>query len=185
MRSAAAATAMATVFALLMTACGREEPASLPEPVQAGVPVEIGDSPTPTVDPEAETGFTIGAADVTVTGAVNASETYPALGLPALWVPPPGDFAMTWTGPGDRSMTLGGESFTAQQPTSPDRVLTFTISSTGAALEFTSQAGECLVTISPALPDRMGGTFLCTAVAGVASDGSTVTVAAQGSFTAE
>lgn len=184
MRSAAAVAALTTI-ALLAAACGRDDPASLPEPVDAGVPVEIGDSPTATVDPEAETGFSLGAADVMVTGAVNASESYPALGLPALWLPPPADFAMTWIGPGDRAMTLSGESFTAQQPTAATRVLTFSILGDDGALEFTSDAGECLVTISPALPDRMGGTFLCTAVSGVASDGSTVIVMAQGSFTAE
>ena len=57
-------------------------------------------------------------------------------------------------------------SFTAQQPTSPERVLTFTIRSADGPLEFSSSGGECLVTISPALPDRMGGTFLCTAIVG-------------------
>jgi hypothetical protein len=31
----------------------------------------------------------------------------------------------------------------------------------------------------------MGGTFLCSAITGDAGDGLTVTVAAQGSFTAE
>ena len=179
-----AVTAVAAVLSLA-AGCGRDDPASLPEPVDAGVPVEIADSTTATVDPEAATGFTLGAADVTITGTVNASESYPALGLPALWLPPPADFAMTWIGPGDSAMTLSGESFTAQQPTATTRVLTFSIPGADGALEFTSDAGECLVTISPALPDRMGGTFLCTAVSGVASDGSTVTVMAQGSFAAE
>ena len=50
-----------------MAACARDEPASLPEPVEAGAPVEVSDSPTATVDPEAETGFTLGAAEVAVT----------------------------------------------------------------------------------------------------------------------
>lgn len=185
MRCATAVTAMTAAVMLLAAGCGRDDPGSLPEPVDAGVPVEIADSATTTVDPEAATGFTLGSAEVTVTGAVNASATYPALGLPALWVAPPGDFAMTWIGPGDRAMTLGGESFTAQQPTATTRVLTFSIPSADGTLEFHSDAGECLVTISPALPDRMGGTFLCTAVSGVADDGSTLTVAAQGLFTAE
>lgn len=185
MRSAATAAALTTTIALLVAACGRDDPGSLPEPVSAGAPVDIGDSPAAAVDPEAETGFSLGAAAATVTGAVNASETYPALGLPALWLPPPADFAMTWTGPGERAMTLSGESFTAQQSTSPSRVLTFSIGSADGTVEFNSDAGECLVTISPALPDRMGGSFLCTAVSGVADDGSTVTVAAQGSFAAE
>ena len=59
------------------------------------------------------------------------SATYPALGLPALWVPPPAEFAMTWTGAGDSAMTLSGESFTAQQPTSSDRVLSFSVPGDG------------------------------------------------------
>lgn len=181
----ATATAIATTALALLVACGREDPASLPDPADTGAPVEISDSPVPTVDPDAETGFSIGAATVTVTGAVNSSETYPALGLPAVWVPPPGDFAMTWTGPGDRVLTLSGASFTAQQPTSSDRVLTFTIRSSGGPMAFTSVDGRCLVTISPALPDRMGGTFICTAIDGEAGDGTTVSVAAQGTFTAE
>lgn len=184
MRNATAVTAV-VAFALVVPACGREELASLPDPARTGAPVEITESPAPTVDPEAESGFTIGTAEVTVTGAVNASQAFPSLGLPALWVPPPGAFAMTWIGSGDRALTVGGVSFTAQQPTSPDRVLTFTIPGPDGDLEFSSDAGECLVTISPALPDRMGGTFLCAAISGEAADGSTVMVSAQGAFTAE
>ncbi len=174
-----------TTTVLLGAGCGRDDAGSLPDPVSPGTPVEIVEAPTETVDPDAETGFTRGTAAVTITGAVNASETYPAMGLPALWLPPPADFAMTWIGPGDVALTLGGESFTAQQPTSATRVLTFSIRSADGTLEFASDAGECLVTISPALPDRMGGTFLCSAVSGVTDDGSTLSVAAQGSFTAE
>jgi hypothetical protein len=182
-RSAGAFTAAA--FVLLASACGREEPTSLPDPIATGTPVEVPESTAPTVDPDAETGFTTGTAAVTVTGAVNLSETYPLLGLPSLWVPPPGDFAMTWTGPGERVLTLGGVSFTAQQPTSAERVLTFTMRTAEGQLAFTSGAGECLVTISPALPDRMGGTFLCASITGDAGDGTTATVTAQGTFAAE
>jgi len=178
------ATAIAATLVLL-AACRNDEPAPLPDVAGAGTPVEIPDSPVPTVDPGAETGFTLGAAAVTVTGTVNLSETYPALGLPALWVPPPGDFAMTWAGAGERVLTLSGVSFTAQQPTSSERVLTFTIQASDGLLGFTSDDGGCLVTISPALPDRMGGTFLCSAISGEASDGPPVTVAAQGTFSAE
>ena len=181
-RSAAAVVA---ALVLLAPACSEDEPAPLPDPVETGTPVEIPVSTTPTVDPEAETGFAAGTATVTLTGAVNLSETYPSLGLPALWVPPPGDFAMTWIGSGERALTLGGVSFTAQQPTSPERTLTFTVGSGDGELAFTSSAGECLVTISPALPDHMGGTFLCTSITGDAGDGATVAVTAQGTFTAE
>ena len=185
-RSAATvATAVGAALVLFASACSDEGPAPLPDPIETGTPVEVPQSTTPTVEPDAETGFAAGTAAVTLTGAVNLSETYQSLELPALWVPPPGDFAMTWIGSGERTLTLGGVSFTAQQPTSPERVLAFTVGSGDGQLAFTSSAGECLVTISPALPDRMGGTFLCTSVTGDAGDGTTVTVAAQGTFTAE
>jgi hypothetical protein len=183
--SAAVATAVVAAFVLFASACSDDEPTQLPDPLETGTPVEVPASTTPTVDPEAETGFAAGTASITLTGAVNLSETYPTLGLPALWVPPPGDFAMTWVGSGQRTLTLGGVSFTAQQPTSPERVLAFTVGSGDGQLAFTSSAGECLVTISPALPDHMGGTFLCTSIAGDAGDGTAVTVTAQGTFTAE
>ncbi len=184
MRMRNATTIVVMAFVLLVAACGRDEPTTLPAPIETGSPIELPDSVTPSVDPEAETGFAAGTAAVTITGAVTVSETYPNLGLPALWVPPPGDLAMTWRGP-EREMTLGGVSFTAQQPTSPERVLTFTVRGADGPLGFVSDGGECLVTISPALPDEMGGSFLCTSIDGVADDGSTVTVTAQGTFSAE
>lgn len=170
---------------LLASACGRDEPRAGPETVAPAAPVAIDGSSTPTIDPEAESGFASGSATVTLTGELNVSETYPALGLPALWVPPPAEFAMTWIASGDNALSIGGESFTAQQPTSASRVLAFSVAGTDGPVQFRSENGECLVTISPALPDRMGGTFLCTAVTGAAADGSTVTAAAQGTFTAE
>ncbi|HEX7248711.1 MAG TPA: hypothetical protein VF351_11495 [Actinomycetota bacterium] len=170
---------------LLTAACGRDEPRAGPETVAPAAPVEIDGSATPTIDPEAESGFASGSASVTLTGALNVSQTYPALGLPALWEPPPAEFAMTWIAAGDRTLSLGGESFTAQQPTAPSRVLTFSVAGTDGPVQFRSENGECLVTISPALPDRMGGTFLCTSVTGATADGATVTAAAQGTFTAE
>jgi hypothetical protein len=176
--------AVLVAITLLAVACGREDPPSLPDPLETGTPIEIVDSPTATVEPEAETGLTSGSAAVSITGALTVSETYPRLGLPAAWVPPPGDFAMTWRGP-ERELTLGGVSFTAQQPTSPERVLAFTVRGPDGPVSFTSDAGECVVTISPALLDRMGGTFLCTSITGDAGDGVTVTVTAQGTFSAE
>jgi hypothetical protein len=182
MRSAT--TIVVTAFVMLAAACGRDEPAALPDPAETGSPVEIPGSTTPSIDPEAETGFTAGTAAVSISGALNLSETYPSLGLPALWVPPPGDLAMRWRGPG-RELTLTGVSFTAQQSTSPERVLAFAVRGADGPIAFVSEGGECLVSISPALPDRMGGSFLCTAITGARDDGSTVTVSAQGSFAAE
>lgn len=179
-----ATTIVMTALMVLAAGCGRNEPRALPDPIETGTPVEIPEETTPSIDPEAETGFTAGTASVSITGALNLSESYPNLGLPALWVPPPGELAMRWRGP-ERELTLTGVSFTAQQPTSPERVLTFAVRGTDGPIAFVSDDGECLVTISPALPDEMGGSFLCSAIAGATEDGSTVTVSAQGTFAAE
>lgn len=170
---------------LLLAACDRNEPALPPSPAPSVVPIDIPPSTAPTVDPEATSGLTVGTAAVTVTGVVNVSETYPGLGLPSVWAAPPETFSITWEGAGERSMSLGGTSFTAQQPTSPERVLAFVVRAPDGPIAFTSEAGECLVTISPALPDRMGGSFLCSAITGKGDDGAPVTATAQGSFSAE
>lgn len=183
MRRGAAATITAGV--LLLAACDRDEPALPPAPAPSVAPIDMPASATPTVDPEATSGLTIGTAAVTLTGVVNVSETYPGLGLPSVWAVPPEAFSITWQGAGQRSMSLGGTSFTAQQPTSPERVLAFVVRAPDGPIAFASQAGECLVTISPALPDRMGGSFLCSAITGEGDDGASVTVMAQGSFSAE
>lgn len=183
MRSAAA---IVTVVCLpILSACDRSEPLPPPSPIPIGSPIGISASATPTIDPEATSGLTLGSATVTVTGAINASETYPALGLPAVWALPPEAFAITWDGGGEQVLSLSGASFTAQQPTSADRVLTFTVRGPEGPISFRSDAGECLLTITPALPDRMGGTFLCSTVSGQSEDGTTVSAAAQGSFSAE
>lgn len=183
MRSAAV-IATATCL-LLLAACDRNEPLPAPTTIPIGSPIEIPASATPTVDPEATSGLTLGSASVTLTGVVNLSESYLALGLPAVWALPPEDFSITWDGGGERTLSLSGASFTAQQPTSAERVLAFTVRGLEGPIAFRSEAGECLLTISPALPDRMGGTFLCSAISGQGDDGAAVTVAAQGSFSAE
>ena len=179
-----AATVTATCV-LMLSSCDRSEPLPAPPTIPIGSPVEIPDSVTPSIDPEATSGLSLGSATVTVTGAVNASESYPALGLPAVWALPPEVFSITWEGGGERALTLTGTSFTAQQPTSAERVLTFTVRGPDGPVSFLSSAGECLLTITPALPDRMGGSFLCATISGEAEDGSTVTAAAQGAFSAE
>jgi hypothetical protein len=48
-------------------------------------------------------------------------------------------------------------------------------------VEFSSSAGECSVTITPALPDEMGGVFTCTLLTDVQG---ALTVDARGAFSA-
>lgn len=184
MRRAPATVGVACL--LMLAACDRSQPPlPSPSPFDIGTPVEEAVSPTPTVDPEATSGLTLGSATVTLTGVVNVTESYAALGLPAVWALPPEDFSITWDGAGERTLSLSGVSFTAQQPTAAERVLTFTVRGPDGPIAFRSETGECLLTISPALPDRMGGTFLCSALPGQGDDGTVVTVVAQGSFSAE
>ena len=93
-----------------------------------------------------------------------------------------GAIALSWRGNGRQALSITGSSFAAQAPTDIDRVLEFSLPGPDGLLTFRSSAGECLITISPALVDQMGGSFTCTSVISV--DGA-VTVSAQGSFSAE
>ena len=101
---------------------------------------------------------------------------------PGIWTLPPGAIALSWTGNGRQALSITGPSFTAQLPTDVDRVLEFSVPGPDGLLTFRSSGGECLVTISPAFADQMGGSFTCVSVA--TADGA-VTVSAQGSFSAQ
>jgi hypothetical protein len=100
----------------------------------------------------------------------------------AVWAPPPSGMALAWTGTKAQSLSIAGPSFTSQVPTSGSQQLSFSVLDAGGTLvEFGSSAGECLVTIDPALPAHMGGLFICRSLR--SSDGAT-TVSAQGTFSA-
>jgi hypothetical protein len=182
--------ALAAILALALTAAAcRNDDAANPSPTPTGVATAPTVPPTgsalpsipPTGSPGVTGNLTIGTATVTVTGAVNVSATYDELATPGIWTPPPGAIALNWTGTGAQSLGITGASFTAQQPTAPDRVLQFSVRAPSGVVTFRSTNGECLVTISPALPDQMGGTFLCT---GIPSEDGSFIVNAQGSFNA-
>jgi hypothetical protein len=88
---------------------------------------------------------------------------------------------ITWNGPSTELLRLSGTSFVSRAVTGPDRVLSFTVNGPEGPVVFTSSAGECAVTITPALPDSMGGVFTCTLL----TDGEGVTtVDARGVFSA-
>ena len=174
------------MFTILVAACRGEQEPPLPSfslvPQPTGPTGNALPSEPPTGSPGITGAVDTGAASVTTTGAITTSASYPTLASPAIWTPPPGGIALNWTGAGDLSLGLSGASFTSQQPTAPARVLQFSVRGAEGAVVFRSTAGECLVTITPALPDQMGGTFLCT---GIPSEDGAVTVNAQGSFNAE
>ena len=181
--------------ALLGAACHNGEPArSQPPgpatssgPPPAGVTGGAGTviNPSGSVPPTSSPGITgsvsRGAASVTLSGDLNQTVSLRSL-TGALWAPPPSGMALMWTGSHTQSLSIGGPSFTSLQPTSDARVLSFDVADPdGNLVTFRSSAGECQVTIDPALPDDMGGVFTCRRLR--SSDGGS-TVDAQGTFSA-
>jgi hypothetical protein len=88
---------------------------------------------------------------------------------------------ITWVGTGAQQVRLSGLSFVSLSETSEEKVLSFTVTGPDGPVTFSSTVGECNVTITPALPDNMGGVFICTSLADV--EGAT-TVDARGTFSA-
>ena len=106
---------------------------------------------------------------------------FASIAIPAVWAPPPAPMDITWNGPSAQELRLSGTSFVSRAATSPDRVLSFTVTGPDGPLVFSSTAGECAVTITPALPDNMGGVLTCSLLTDV---GGVTTVDARGVFSA-
>lgn len=135
---------------------------------------------SPTTTPVAGS-VTVGQASLSLSGGINTVVSFGRLATPAEWAPPPGTLALSWNGPGAQVLGLEGASFTSQIATDAEHRFSFTVNVDGAPVAFSSTAGECTVTISPALTTQMGGTFLCT---NLSSADDAVSVNAQGSFSA-
>jgi hypothetical protein len=149
-------------------------------------PSSGGESPTETVSPSTsvspgpESPLEVGGATLTISGDLAMNVTFPAILTPAVWAPPPAPMDITWTS-GQNVLQLSGTSFVSLAATSADKVLSFTVAGTEGPVEFSSTAGECSVTITPALPDEMGGVFTCTLLTDVQG---ALTVDARGAFSA-
>jgi hypothetical protein len=120
-------------------------------------------------------------ATVTLSGDLTLNVSLSTIRTPAVWAPPPAPMDITWVRGGGQQLRLSGMSFVSLAETSPDQALSFTVTGPDGQVEFASTGGECDVTITPALPDNMGGVFTCTLLTDV--DG-TMTVDARGSFSA-
>ncbi|MGZ8624564.1 MAG: hypothetical protein ACXWYQ_10430 [Actinomycetota bacterium] len=152
----------------------------VPSPIVSTVATAGPSGVTPTSTPVAGS-VTVGQASLSLSGGINTVVSFGRLATPAEWTPPPGTLALSWSGPGAQVLTLEGASFTSQIATDTEHRLSFTVNVDGAPVAFSSTAGECTVTISPALPTQMGGSFLCT---NLSSADDAVSVNAQGSFSA-
>jgi hypothetical protein len=146
-------------------------------------PESVSPSPEPseTASPGPASPLTAGVATLNVSGGVTATVPLPQLVVPAVWGPPPAPMDLTWTETGPQSLRIAGTSFVSRASTNTDLTLSMTIGTTTGAVSFTSNAGECNITITPALPDNMGGVFSCS---GLTDEDGRVTVDAQGVFSA-
>jgi hypothetical protein len=172
-----------SVLAAIGTACGTSgtgHGVSVSPPIvvisPSAVPPESPDA-TPSVDGPLQTG----GATVSTTGELTVQVSLPTLVEPDVWGPPPSPMDLTWDEPSGQSLSLSGTSFTSRAATGDDRALTFVLTGADGPLQFTSTSGECSVTITPALPDNMGGVFACIAITD--TEGTT-TVNASGTFSA-
>ena len=172
----------ASVLAALTAACsttGTGHGVSVsPPPAQSPIPPP---SASASVSPGPASPLTAGIANITVTGNVAIDRLFPTLVTPAVWAAPPAPMDITWSGANGQKLQLFGTSFVSRVDTSAAQGLSLTIQGPEGVLEFTSTQGECSITITPALPDNMGGRFSCTGFVDV--DGST-TVDVRGTFAA-
>jgi hypothetical protein len=170
-------------FAAIATACtvrGEVEP-SISPPVPGGV-ASPSATPTPaeTGSPAPASPLSTGVATLALSGDLTQTVTLPNLATPAVWAPPPAPMDIAWTG-GGREFRLSGTSFVSLAVTSADHVLSFTMLGPDGPLEFSSADGGCSITITPALPDNVGGVFVCDAITDA---GGGTTVDARGTFAA-
>jgi hypothetical protein len=175
--------AVGALLAVLTAACsatGIGHGPSISPPTSDDSPSPIV-SPTPTSSPGPASALNAGAATLTVSGGLTVNVSFASIAVPAVWAPPPAPMDITWQGPTTQVLRLSGTSFVSRTETSTDRALSFTVNAPDGPVEFASTAGECSVTITPALPDNMGGVFTCTLLTDV--EGVT-TVDARGVFSA-
>jgi hypothetical protein len=138
-------------------------------------------SPGPTESPGPASSLDTGIANLTLSGDLTLSVPSARLATPAVWAPPPAPMDITWQDSSGQELHLSGTSFVSREETSADHALSFTVAGPDGPVEFSSTTGECTITITPALPDNMGGLFTCTLLTDV--EGVT-TVDARGIFAA-
>jgi hypothetical protein len=145
-----------------------------------GTTINGSGGPVPTTSPGITGSVTSGNATIAVSGGLATTQPTLPLSSPAVYAPPPGAFALSWTAAG-AGFALGGTSFVGTHATSADLRLTFFVHTASGMASFRSTDGACQVTVTQAEATAFAGTFSCTAV----TDGNgAFVVDAQGSFAA-
>jgi hypothetical protein len=178
-------TFVAIAFLVVGTACsetgvghGNFTVSPPPAPSES---VSPSPAPSESASPGPASPLSAGVATLILSGGLSSTVPMNQLVLPAVWAPPPGSMDLIWRGSGPAELRLTGAAFVSQARTSADRTLGFTVGTPDGPLVFTSANGECSVTITPALPDNVGGVFSCSALT---DGGGVTTVAARGVFSA-
>lgn len=172
--------ALLTVFTAACSTTGVGQGPSVSPPPNDVSPPPTG-SPSPTGSPGPESTLDAGVATITLSGDLTLDVRLATFATPAVWAAPPAPMDITWRGTGGQELHLSGTSFVSRSETNADRAMSFTVAGPDGPVEFSSTAGECSITITPALPDNMGGVFTCTLLTDV--EGVT-TVDARGVFSA-
>jgi hypothetical protein len=161
---------------------GNVSPATPSPVVASGASGATGASgtPLPTTSPGITGSVNVGNASITVSGALQTSQTALPLSSPTIYSPPPGAFALAWNA-GAAGFALGGTSFFGTRPTSGTLRLTFFIHSASGTASFASDDGGCDVTVTTAEVSTFEGTFSCV---GIEDVNGSIVVDAQGTFSA-
>ena len=155
---------------MLVAACN-DGPAAAPTP-SAALPSEThtrtpAPSPTATGVPTSSPtgGLTSGWVRLRISGDLEIETELTTL-LSAIASPPPGAFALVWTGEGRDAVTLGlgGSSIVGVRPTTQTLVLTIAAPTDGGVSTWVSSAGECEVDLEVAQATRFAGTFTCEGI---------------------
>jgi len=166
---------------LLTAACSSSRLVTTPTDSTSGPTSSPG---LPTSSPGGATGtVTAGNATIQLSNDLTGTVQLLMLGTPAVYSPPPGSTALTWTD-GLQSLTVTGDSFTGPLPTSDTLSLSLSVRDGTEVVAFVSTAGECTVTVTTALERSFAGTFSCTNLAGTLASGDAVSLDATGTFAA-
>lgn len=169
-------------LALMMAACGSSRLVTTPTDSASVAPQSPGQLPTSS--PGGATGtVTAGNATIQLSQDLTGTVQLLMLGTPAVYSPPPGSTALTWTD-GLQSMTITGDSFTGPLPSSDTLSLNLSVRSGTEIVALVSTLGECTITVTTALERSFAGTFSCANLSGTLASGDAVTVDATGTFAA-
>jgi hypothetical protein len=164
-----------TVAATLGVACGTATAVFPTEPSAHSAER----TPTANRSGNAAAPLTTGRARVLLDGDLHGLHAFGELTVPVLYSPP-GGVTLTWRSEAFESFTISGPTVLGPQPTSDATTLQFSIVSGPELLAFTSQRGECTITVDREDTAAFAGSFDC---AGVQGSGPIV-VDASGTFEA-